>query len=169
MTDLPEIYRTGLLNHVSETIQRLYHCVPTSLRDIHPTYYGRLRLQLGKLMMLLQRFESYKLLDSPEIEHLKRQSQELMIATSQLPKHGDWETLKQWGVKITGEADELCYVVSLPDGWKIKTTDHSRSVLKDTKGITRANIFYEGIFYDRTAAIRLVSNVSDVPLDHLES
>lgn len=63
-------------------------------------------------------------------------------------------SLKSMGIKILEESDDLFMKVELPEGWKIKPTDHSMwSNLIDDKGRERASIFYKAAFYDREAFI----------------
>ena len=63
------------------------------------------------------------------------------------------------GIKIDGDGgnDSLFINVILPDGWKIKSTDHSMwNKLFDNEGRERASIFYKAAFYDRSALINFV-------------
>lgn len=58
------------------------------------------------------------------------------------------------GFQFNGDADDIFYNVTLPEGWKIVPTDHSMwSNLVDAKGQERAAIFYKAAFYDRSAHI----------------
>jgi hypothetical protein len=81
--------------------------------------------------------------------------------SSQLPsKHGyrgDAKLLYEaLGIKVIGKSngDDLFLDVILPEGWKIRPTDHSMwNELRDHKDRTRATFFYKGAFYDRDAFI----------------
>lgn len=56
------------------------------------------------------------------------------------------------GIKILGEVDDLFYSVELPEGWKIKATNHSMwNDVLDNNGHKRISFFYKGAFYDRDA------------------
>ena len=58
------------------------------------------------------------------------------------------------GITIVDEYDDLFYNVKLPEGWEIKSTDHSMwNNLYDDKGRKRASFFYKAAFYDRDAFI----------------
>ena len=58
------------------------------------------------------------------------------------------------GLVIEDSRDDLFWNVTLPDGWKIKATDHFMwNELLDDKGRKRASFFYKAAFYDRDAFI----------------
>lgn len=60
------------------------------------------------------------------------------------------------GFKWGQHADELFIFCKLPEGWKIKASEHSmHSDLLDADGCVRAGIFYKAAFYDRKADMRL--------------
>lgn len=70
------------------------------------------------------------------------------------------ENNKQWtkqqyekmGIKIIDGYDDLFLNVILPEGWKIKATDHSMwNELIDNENRKRISFFYKGAFYDRDA------------------
>jgi len=78
--------------------------------------------------------------------------QKTMIDSTQVPKDGDWDLLKIWGVVITGDADELFYNAQLPEGWELRSTGHALwTDLIDNCGRKRAGLFYKAAFYDRRA------------------
>lgn len=88
------------------------------------------------------------------IERQEKKGQVKLTANSELPKCGDWDLLKQWGIRIIKEKDELFYDVSLPSGWYKEETDHHMRInLKDSNDLIRASIFYKAAFYDRRADI----------------
>lgn len=61
---------------------------------------------------------------------------------------------EKMGITIVSEFDDLFWNVTLPDGWKIKATEHSMwNNLVDHKNRKRANFFYKAAFYDRDAFI----------------
>lgn len=97
------------------------------------------------------------------IEDQEKREQQKMIAVTKLPKSFSMysgeklsvrKCYEKLGIKIVKEYDDLFYDVELPEGWKIKATNHSMwSKLLDEKGRERASIFYKGAFYDRDAFI----------------
>jgi len=96
------------------------------------------------------------------IEIQEAQGQQQLVNSSKLPaKKYARETLEKFGV-VFGEEDEdqLFVNVTLPDGWKLKATDHSMwSDLLDEQGRMRAAIFYKAAFYDRRASLTLVRRI----------
>jgi hypothetical protein len=98
------------------------------------------------------------------IEAQERRGQHQLVESSQLPakvgQRGDPKPFYEGcGIKVVGETsgDSLFLDVQLPEGWAIKSTDHSMwSNLKDNNGCTRATIFYKAAFYDREAFINTV-------------
>lgn len=78
-----------------------------------------------------------------------------LIYDCDLPKDCDkegWAKLEEWGVVRMGEADDLFFAVSLPEGWSKQSTNNSLySNLVDGDGLIRASIFYKSSFYDRKA------------------
>jgi hypothetical protein len=59
------------------------------------------------------------------------------------------------------EGDPLFQYVTLPDGWKKVSTDHSMwSNLVDEQGRIRAQIFYKAAFYDRSASLSVCRRFS---------
>lgn len=88
----------------------------------------------------------------------KRAQESLLGARTRLPRKIQtrglyWEQItEKLGITIEGQADELFHNVTLPEGWKIEATDHPMwTRLVDAQGRQRANIFYKGAFYDRSA------------------
>ncbi len=66
------------------------------------------------------------------------------------------ETLKQMGITLGAEVDDLFVKAQLPDGWTKRATDHAMwSDLLDEQGRRRAAIFYKAAFYDRSAHMSL--------------
>lgn len=65
------------------------------------------------------------------------------------------EQYEKMGIEIIDEYDDLFWNVKLPEGWKIKATDHTMwNELRDNKDRKRAIFFYKAAFYDRDAFIR---------------
>lgn len=96
---------------------------------------------------------------SNAIELQEARGQSELVASTNLPKKGDWEKLQEMGI-IKGEnIDKLFCSATLPEGWSKVRTDHSMwSELKDSRGLKRASIFYKAAFYDEDAHINCVSN-----------
>ncbi len=74
---------------------------------------------------------------------------------------------EKMGIIIIDEYDDLFWNVTLPEGWKIKATDHNMwNDLFDNKGRKRATFFYKAAFYDRDAFInfntRYTTNVDHI-------
>ena len=91
---------------------------------------------------------------SDDIVASEKAGRDALIASAQLPKEGNWDLLKSWGLKITGEAGDLFFEVELPPGWSKQATSHDmNSWLVDDKGRRRANIFYKAAYYDTKAEI----------------
>lgn len=96
------------------------------------------------------------------VERQEARGQYDFVASTTLPtkirdKNGR-ELLEKAGVVFGDvvEDDEIFQYVSLPDGWKKETTDHSMwSKLVDGKGRERASIFYKAAFYDRSSLMHL--------------
>lgn len=86
-------------------------------------------------------------------------SQRLPIKTNMYTKTVDmdnetWtkEQYEQMGIKIIEKFDDLFYNIVLPEGWKIRDTEHPMwNNLLDDKGRKRISFFYKGAFYDRDA------------------
>lgn len=91
-----------------------------------------------------------------------------LLNSSKLPKDGDWEILKGWGIQVVGESDDLFFDVILPKGWtKIcDNSDPRHMKLVDNQGLIRAYIFYKSSFYDRKASISVVSQRYVVSRDY---
>jgi hypothetical protein len=94
------------------------------------------------------------------IETSEKAGQADLVNTEKLPRSasggplGGWDLLKEWGVQVLEEVDDLFYAVTLPTGWSKQATGHSmHSDLCDEKGRKRASIFYKAAFYDRDANI----------------
>ena len=86
-----------------------------------------------------------------------RGQRELVQQASQLPTEGSGRPAwAKMGVIFGPEVadDPIWRHVVLPEGWKLRPTDHSMwSHLLDAKGAIRAKIFYKAAFYDRSCAI----------------
>jgi hypothetical protein len=66
---------------------------------------------------------------------------------------------------VFGEIDDIFIDVQLPEGWKIKPSEHSMwSYMEDANGNERAGIFYKAAFYDRSAHFDLTNryHISEV-------
>lgn len=75
------------------------------------------------------------------------------IRTQNIIEHTK-QQYEKMGIVIIDEYDDLFWNVKLPEGWKIKATEHSMwNNLFDNKGRKRANFFYKAAFYDRDAFI----------------
>ena len=60
------------------------------------------------------------------------------------------------GIKVGEKSDDLFVYVQLPEGWKLKSTDHSMwNKLVDAQDRERGSIFYKAAFYDREAFFNL--------------
>lgn len=100
------------------------------------------------------------------IEAQEARGQAKMIESCQLPKKmgmngSSKEALEKIGIKVLSEADDLFFNVELPEGWKLKQTDHSMwSHLFDDKERNRASIFYKAAYYDRSAEMDLNTRYS---------
>jgi hypothetical protein len=70
------------------------------------------------------------------------------------------KVLESWGIKV-GEpksGDEIFTECELPEGWKLKPSDHSMwNYLFDEHGRKRASMFYKAACYDRSTHIDLNS------------
>lgn len=99
--------------------------------------------------------ERFKIINRNNIEYTKQQYEKM-------------------GISIIGEADDLFWNVTLPEGWEIKATDHCMwNDLLDNKGRERATFFYKAAFYDRDAFINfstryhvLVTHTADPDADY---
>lgn len=103
------------------------------------------------------------------IEAQEAQGQKELVQSSQLPRKLNgggisqkdaYEEYIKMGIDITEDAkadsDPLFIAVTLPEGWKVESTDHSMwNLLKDNKGRKRGSIFYKAAFYDRDSFINL--------------
>jgi hypothetical protein len=72
------------------------------------------------------------------------------------------------GIEIKDIYDDLFLNVILPEGWKIKATNHSMwNEVYDNKGRKRIMFFYKGAFYDRDAFSNFEHRftVREVPFD----
>lgn len=81
----------------------------------------------------------------------------------------DWvkQQYEKIGITIISEHDNLFWNVELPDGWKIKATDHTMwNELLDDKGRKRARFFYKASPYDRYAWIGFLTRFS-LKVDHI--
>ena len=80
----------------------------------------------------------------------------LVEGAHSMPIDGDWAALEALGVVREDDADDLFARVRLPDGWRVKATDHAMwSDLLDESGRKVASIFYKAAFYDRRAFFRM--------------
>lgn len=94
------------------------------------------------------------------IEAQERAGQATFVSSTTLPKDMEFtsplESLKQMGITLGAEVDDLFVEAQLPDGWQKRATDHATwSELLDEKGRKRASIFYKAAFYDRSAHMGL--------------
>ena len=94
------------------------------------------------------------------IEAQERAGQATFVSRTTLPKDMNFansqETLKQMGITLGAEVDDLFVEAQLPDGWTKRATDHDMwSDLLDERGRKRAEIFYKAAFYDRKAHMSL--------------
>jgi hypothetical protein len=81
-------------------------------------------------------------------------SNDRFVQNSTLPKDGNWDLLKQWGVVQGEESGELFFNCTLPQGWeKVPGSEHRESYLLDADGFTRASIFVKITSYDSCARI----------------
>jgi hypothetical protein len=96
------------------------------------------------------------------IERQEKRGQRTIERSEKLPLNKNKHTGKEdptykdkltvMGIAIGEEIDDLFMSVQLPEGWRIKGTDHSMwSNLVDDEGRNRASIFYKAAFYDRDA------------------
>lgn len=121
-------------------------------------------------------FAKYTLYGEKAVEIMEREGTQAAAATNLLPTGSgslgeansnslDWLILRAWGVKpkmdevgnfLPAPGDDSLFVeCELPEGWAIRTTDHSMwNYLVDTQGHARARCFYKAAFYDRKAFIR---------------
>jgi hypothetical protein len=77
------------------------------------------------------------------------------------------EQYKRMGIEIISEHDDLFWNVILPEGWEVKSTDHTMwNELVDNKGRKRANFFYKAAFYDRDAFINFNTRFH-IEVDHI--
>lgn len=82
------------------------------------------------------------------------------------------EQYEKMGIKIVDEYDDLFFNVILPDGWKVKPTDHSMwNEVVDEKGRKRISFFYKGAFYDREAFSNFEKRFtySEMPFDDYQT
>lgn len=124
---------------------------------------------------------------SKAIENQEKREQQKVVRNCRLPKRGnggvpdnEWKNnleftknqYEKMGIKIVGDYDDLFYSVELPDGWKIKSTDHSMwNDVIDNKGHCRISFFYKGAFYDRDAFSNFERryNYTVLPFDNYET
>jgi hypothetical protein len=96
---------------------------------------------------------------SDDIAASEKAGQKDLVLSAKLPKKGNWDLLKEWGLTITNEADDLFYNVVLPIGWTKRKIDHDmHSDLIDDQGRKRAGILYKAAYYDRSATISPIVN-----------
>lgn len=123
------------------------------------------------------------LMDAMNIEASERQGQRELERASQLPfkigsgyKEPEYkEIVKEYekhGIKVLqkSQGDDLFVDVVLPEGWKIKGTDHSMwNNVIDQNGRIRATFFYKAAFYDRDAFLNFDTRYSINTITHLPS
>lgn len=83
-------------------------------------------------------------------------NQTLQILPTNMPLEAR-EYLEKNGVEFIGEIpdDDMFQHVKLPEGWEIRSTDHSMWTELVANGEKVASIFYKAAFYDRSAFLRL--------------
>lgn len=82
------------------------------------------------------------------------------------------EQYEKMGIKIINENDNLFFNVTLPDGWKVKPTDHSMwNEVIDNNDRRRISFFYKGAFYDRKAFSNFEKRYtySEMPFDYYKT
>jgi len=98
------------------------------------------------------------------IERQEKEGQMQLVQSCQLPAKinhpmGAWieKEYEKMGIEIIGKGnDELFFNVKLPEGWRLRATEHPMwSHLIDESGKVRASIFYKAAFYDRDAFINI--------------
>ena len=93
------------------------------------------------------------------IEEQEAHGQQALAASSELPKPTPevQEALERMGVEFGDPSDDIFVYAKLPEGWKVRPTDHPLwSDLVNEQGRTIATIFYKAAFYDRSAHMNLV-------------
>lgn len=96
---------------------------------------------------------------SEAIEAGEKRGQQAAIASQRLPKNarGHWPVLESWGVIRTADIDDLFCDAILPNGWRVRATDHSMwNELIDQRGLVRSTYFYKASFYDRDAFMNVI-------------
>jgi len=95
------------------------------------------------------------------IEAQEAAGQVSFVADQTLPIDCPREDLEALGFLFGENVDDVFVNVKFPKGWTKEATDHSMwSDLKDSLGNVRGGIFYKAAFYDRNAALSLVSKIS---------
>lgn len=99
---------------------------------------------------------------SGAIERSEKRGQTDFVASERLPirvngginERDAKHQYERMGITVIDKFDDLFYNVTLPNGWKKESTDHSMwNNLLDEQGRIRATIFYKAAFYDRDAFI----------------
>lgn len=92
-------------------------------------------------------------------EKLEQEGQTTFVNSTLMPIKGDWEVLQRWGL-VRGEAvDDLFCECVLPDNWKKAPFRHLMwTDLVDSRGLTRAHIFYKAT--DRKAHSHTIKRFS---------
>ena len=87
----------------------------------------------------------------------QRGAEEVAAQRERLPTEQlDREQAEKIGIQVheVDAEDPIWTRITLPEGWRIQTTDHVMwTKLLDDKGRKRASIFYKAAFYDRHAHI----------------
>ena len=105
------------------------------------------------------------------IERSEQRGQDVLVKSDVLPRKynvGNRQELEQMGVIFGEEADDIFVYVTLPEGWKKESNNHSMwSKLLDDQGRERASIFYKAAFYDRDAHTNILArfNASTIPIN----
>lgn len=96
------------------------------------------------------------------IEQQEAAGQKSLVQSAKMPKQGDWETLKSWGVQRLNDVDKLFCLCTLPEGWSKRPMGDTSfwSELVDETGTVKATIFYKAAFYDKDAFFNIVKSES---------
>lgn len=110
--------------------------------------------------------ENFKAAATPGgIEAQEAAGQRALCASSRLPRemNPNREAYEALGFVIVKPSDDdLFFDVTLPEGWKYESTDHSMwSKIVDETGAERVSVFYKAAFYDQRASCSLVSSEDD--------
>lgn len=125
------------------------------------------RDELEGLMMLFRAMSG----ETNVIEHMEAEGQQEVVINKRMaremsPSREEWEKLGFEFTEIPGDC-VLCNA-KLPEGWSIKSTDHSMwNDIIDANGMKRGSMFYKAAFYDRSAHMGL-NRRYDVCSDYIE-